>query len=40
VVDLMSALRASLSSKGKTPANADTKTKVAKPAAKKTRQAG
>ena len=40
VVDLMSALRASLSSKGKTPASADTKTKVAKPAAKKTRKAG
>ena len=40
VVDLMSALRASLSSKGKTPASADTKTKVAKPAAKKSRKAG
>ena len=40
VVDLMSALRASLSSKGKTPASAETKTKAAKPAAKKTRKAG
>ena len=40
VVDLMSALRASLSSKGKSPANADTKTKAPKPAAKKTRKAG
>jgi len=40
VVDLMSALRASLASKGKTPASAGPKSKAAKPAAKKARKAG
>jgi DNA end-binding protein Ku len=40
VVDLMSALRASLGSKGKTPASAEPKSKAAKPTAKKARKAG
>jgi DNA end-binding protein Ku len=40
VVDLMSALRASLGSKGKTPATAEPKSKAAKPAAKKARKTG
>jgi DNA end-binding protein Ku len=40
VVDLMSALRASLSSKGKPPASAEPKSKAAKPTAKKARKAG
>jgi DNA end-binding protein Ku len=40
VVDLMSALRASLSSKGKTPASAEPKSKAAKPTAKKARKTG
>ena len=40
VVDLMSALRASLSSKGKAPASAEPKSKAAKPTAKKARKAG
>jgi DNA end-binding protein Ku len=40
VVDLMSALRASLGSKGKAPAGAEPKSKAAKPTAKKARKAG
>ena len=40
VVDLMSALRASLASKAKTPPSPETKTAAAKPAGKKSRKAG
>jgi DNA end-binding protein Ku len=40
VVDLMSALRASLVGKGKNEASAETKSKAAKPAVRKTRKAG
>ena len=40
VVNLMSALRASLSSKGKAPVSAGPKSKAAKPTAKKARKAG